>query len=389
VIQEYNTIQLSTIVEPIRLSHLTDITGLQFFDNGEDRSVWLQYLPLGTYEHPTHGTIEITHDRVKKFVSNFDEKVREQDLDIDYDHKLLDTKAAGWIKAAEDRGEEGLWVQVDFTDSAYDALKKKEYRYFSAEFADEWTHPKNGTTFEDVMFGGAITNRPFIKDILPINLSEFIRETTKESVESMDAKLKASLVKIYKLNEDATDEEVVAAAQAVQETSPETEEVVEEEMVEETVDTVTVELSEMAKTNPAIKILLAEREENRTRMAALEMANRLSETTVKLNALGETGKYAIPHSLSEKARDIIVSLPAKQGDAVLGLIGDFAQVGLVELGERGKRNPLEDSLSSAENFAAEVVKFSEEKSVSFAEAALAVAATDPSGFAAYRSASTN
>jgi phage I-like protein len=374
----------------IKFSHLSDITTLQFNDAEDDRKVWLQYLPLGTYEHPTHGEIKIDSQRVKRFVANFKRRVREQDLDIDYDHKILDTKAAGWITDAEDRDEAGLWVQVDFTEPAYQSLKKKEFKYFSAEFADSWTHPKTSQTFIDVMFGGAITNRPFIKDILPINLSEFVGENFTESVGSMDPKLKASLVKLYKLSEDATDEEVLEAVETAAET-PEvtTEEPTAEEVTEETPSEEEIQLSELAKTNPAIKVLLAEREESRSRMAALEMANRLSETTVKLAQLNENGKFAIPPALSDKARDIIVSLPVKQGNAVLDLVGDFAQVGLVELGERGKRNPNDDNVSLAEQFTASVAKFAEERKISFAEAALAVAASDSNGFAAYRSASTN
>src|SRR5262245_39533640 len=138
------------------------------FDN---ESTWIQAMPLGTYNHPIWGTMTFTPERVDTFVKNFNDRVRGTDIDIDYDHKVKTDKAAGWVKAAENRGASGLWIKVEWTPDALKALRNKEYRYFSPEYADEWTSPK-GDTYRDVLVGGALTNRPFLKDILPINLSE-------------------------------------------------------------------------------------------------------------------------------------------------------------------------------------------------------------------------
>ena len=81
-----------------------DLSGVQFNEEDTSRTIWLQALPLGTYDHPVHGEIKITPERIKRFADNINNKVRGQDLDIDYDHKAIDTKAAGWVQAAEDRG---------------------------------------------------------------------------------------------------------------------------------------------------------------------------------------------------------------------------------------------------------------------------------------------
>jgi hypothetical protein len=400
--QNVPTIKLSE--EATLLSHLVDLGSVQLADTGN--AVWLQYLPLGLYDHPVHGEINITPQRIANFVKNFNDKVREQDLDVDYEHKQLDTKAAGWIKAAEDRGPEGLWVQVDFTDPAMQALRNKEYKYFSAEFADAWKHPKTKTKHKDVMFGGALTNRPFIKDIMPINLSELLGEPHKQydpnQGVSMDPKLKASLIKLYKLSEDATDEQVAeaveAGAPAPVEPKAETDDEKKARLIKEAeelglkVDEAVKEpelaqLSELAKTNPALQVLLAEREETRTRMQALEVGNKLSETTIKLNAMNETGKFAIPPAVHKTVRDLVVRLNDKDGEDVLALLKQFTDLGLVELGERGRtREP--GTGSEGEDFTSRIMKLAEKDGIDFVEASLQIAAQDPEGFAAYRSEST-
>ena len=49
----------------------------------------------------------------------------------------------------------------------------KEWKYFSLEWDDVWEHP-DGIVYEDVVMGGALTNRPVAKNIMPINFSEIL-----------------------------------------------------------------------------------------------------------------------------------------------------------------------------------------------------------------------
>src|SRR4029077_1534061 len=49
------------------------------------------------------------------------------------------------------------------------------WRYFSADFTDVWTDPQ-GVEHQDVLFGGGLTNRPYMKNLLPVNLSELLPE---------------------------------------------------------------------------------------------------------------------------------------------------------------------------------------------------------------------
>jgi phage I-like protein len=153
-----------------RFGYFVDLSTIQLSD---DRPSWIQAMPLGKYKHPFFGDIEITPERVKRFSDNVNNKVRGTDLDIDYDHKMTSGEAAGWVTAADARTD-GLYLLVDWTPKARQSIREKAYRYFSPEFTDEWEHPKTSVKYKDVIFGGGITNRPFLKDIAPINASELV-----------------------------------------------------------------------------------------------------------------------------------------------------------------------------------------------------------------------
>jgi len=160
---------------PISAGYLVDLRGVQFDDAAS--TTWIHSMTVGEYDHPLHGKISITPERIQRFADNINNRIRGIDLDIDYDHKAHDGSAAGWVQSAQTRPN-GLWLLVKWTQTAYQKLKEGAYRYFSPEFHDEWKHPQSGQTFKDVLFGGAITNRPFLKDILPINMTEFINSAS-------------------------------------------------------------------------------------------------------------------------------------------------------------------------------------------------------------------
>lgn len=156
------------------VSYLVDLTSYKF---EEGKPTWIQALPLGTWHHPQFGEITVTPERVARFAANVNGGVRGQDLNIDYDHQT--GEAAGWVRAAEDRAQDGLWLSVEWTPTARSQLQEKKYRYFSPEYQDEWEHPATKAKLSDVLFGGALTNRPFLKGIMPINLSEAFAEANK------------------------------------------------------------------------------------------------------------------------------------------------------------------------------------------------------------------
>lgn len=167
------------------VSYLVDLSTVTLSEENGVASSWVHALPVGMYKHPMYGEIKITPERVKRFAENVNVKVRGIDESINYVHNNNDV-AAGWTKKAEAR-ENGVWLFVEWVKDAAQAIKEKKWRYFSAEYQDEWEDPK-GNKYQDVILGGALTNRPFMKNLVPINLSEMTVDNAFELVSAISGK---------------------------------------------------------------------------------------------------------------------------------------------------------------------------------------------------------
>jgi hypothetical protein len=363
-----------------------DISGIQFTD---EKSYWIQAYPFNTYTHPTYGEIKFDMERAQRMLSNLKNRVRGQDLDIDYDHKEKDTRAAGWIKDGEIRSD-GLWIQVEFTETALDAVKKREFRYFSPEYADEWENPMDKKKYQDVLFGGALTNRPFLKDILPINLSELVND--KESGGTLDPM--KEMYKLLGLPEDATPEQALEKVQAQSKGDPpKPEPKTEPEKEPETVTATEppAEVKKFLEENPAVAAFFGETTKALTetftkRISTLETANRLSEVNMQLSELANGKERVIAPASLEQIRDAVIGLPREQGDAVIKAFKEVVDKGVVELGEKGETKKGKES-STTHEFADKVDAWLKENSdKNYLDAVEAVQLAEPELAAAYRDA---
>lgn len=153
----------------------------------------VQVFRVGKFNHPRYGEFEITPLTLQEMKQNFDNKIRGVDIAFDYFHNS-DEEASGWptdLYLSEDLNE--LWARVDWTPKARQKLSEREIRYFSPDFAFQWEDPETGQTFKNVLFGGGLTNRPFVKDMAAIVATEQEREQMK--LEELETKL-------VKLSED-------------------------------------------------------------------------------------------------------------------------------------------------------------------------------------------
>jgi len=94
----------------------------------------IQLIPFG-YHVTSKGDFLLDEEALKLVVSTFDAQVN--DLVVDYEHQTLSGKeapAAGWIKKLMNRGRQGLWGLVDWTDRARAYLGRNEYHYLSPVF---------------------------------------------------------------------------------------------------------------------------------------------------------------------------------------------------------------------------------------------------------------
>lgn len=88
------------------------------------------------------------------------------DLVIDYEHQSLsgsEAPAAGWVKELVDRGEDGIWAKVTWTERARGYLESREYRYISPVVL---IRKSDGRAVE--LLGAALTNLPAIDGMVPV-----------------------------------------------------------------------------------------------------------------------------------------------------------------------------------------------------------------------------
>lgn len=157
----------------------------------------IQLLRVGTFFHEGKA-IEVTKKDLMRMIVNFDENVRGIDLMLDFSHDSH-KEAAAWFESiylSED-GQE-LWGKVEWTEGGSESVRKKEYRYISADF--NFTYIDNETLKDHgpTLLGAGLTNRPVVKKMTPTILSEnnnFNKDNgmTPEEIKTMkdeNAKLK-------------------------------------------------------------------------------------------------------------------------------------------------------------------------------------------------------
>lgn len=360
----------------------------------ETNQSWIQALPLGDYEHPIHGTISVTPERVARFVENVKTKARGQDLDIDYDHKERSGEAAGWVKDAADRGTDGLWLLVEWTKDAAQKIKNKAYRYFSPEFVDEWEHPKTKTVFKDVLFGGGITNRPFLKDILPINMTEVFEyaspHKSNEGGSTVTPEQIKAAAKKLGLAEDATEDQVYEAIEGLEFDDSEQ----EEQQPAIAATEVPADIIKLAESSPGMKQFIEAFQGVQKQLGETTVALQLAENTNRITKLAELAKskgYALPPAVQEEMVKALTETSGNKqlSDVVFKSFEATLEAQLKQLGEKGHLRPVpneDDEKSAAIQLNEKVVKLREtNKDLDYAGAVASIAATDPELYDRYRS----
>lgn len=381
-----------------KISYLIELNSLNFSTDTSNSdaaaSSWIQAMPLGKYSHPVYGEINITPEKVARFADNVNRKVRGTDLDIDYDHKEYNGEAAGWVKQAEPRTD-GLWILVEWTAKAWEAIKSKAYRYFSPEFDDEWSNPKTGEKYTDVLFGGGITNRPFLKDILPLNLSEKFSEL--EGEKNMTPEQIKELFALLGL-EDGADFEAMKAKFAEltakkDDTEPKNDDpehnnsdqapVNENNLVAALSEADVKKLSE----NPVTAKLLAAMEAQNKQLIeqGLQFKEmKIKETVSKLNeTTAKTGRGLTPNTQTALT-EIFRVADDKTASLVTKLFENFVNgSATVKLSEPRISDP--SDRNNVKKFSDRVSEIAKEKNIEYREAALIAASeVDSDSFNTYR-----
>jgi phage I-like protein len=232
----------------------------------------VQILRVGSFKHPKYGQFDITSETLSEFKRNFDARVRGIDVAFDYFHKS-DEEAAGWPEGLElrENGTELWGINVEWTPTAQQKLADKEIRYFSPDFAFKWEDPESGNVYNNVLFGGGLTNRPFVKEMKAIVADELQGEIYMNELEKAQAALKLSEEKVTKLSE----EKVAMEKQMADMPKPDKVQALEQQIA--------ALQAELAKEKQAGEVAMAEKKK-------LEEAAKLSEKEKEFNVLLSEGK---------------------------------------------------------------------------------------------------
>lgn len=233
----------------------------------------VQVLRVGKFKHPSYGDFEITPKVLAEMKTNFDARVRGIDISFDYYHDS-DKDAAGWPTALElsSDGTE-LWaINVDWTPEATKKLSDRALRYFSPDFAFKYVDPETGKSYSNVLLGGGLTNRPFVKEMKAIVAAENkTGANDMNELEKAQAALKLSEEKVVKLTE-----EKAAAETKLADMAPKSK-----------IEELTAKIAELQKE------LEAEKAKGETVLAEktkVEEEKKLAEKTAKFNLMLSEGK---------------------------------------------------------------------------------------------------
>ena len=170
---------------------------------------WVQVFPQGMVKS-TKGDFTVDSESATLIMNWF--KQRGNDLVIDYEHQTLEgvqAPASGWVKEFADRGADGIWARVDWTEKAKEYIANKEYRYFSPVVVVR-SRDRKAVALHSI----GLTNAPAISGMKPI-----VNKDGKDENEEDDGmELLALIAGILGLGADATEETVVAALKALKET---------------------------------------------------------------------------------------------------------------------------------------------------------------------------
>lgn len=131
----------------------------------------IQVVPTGTWDHPMYGEMKIGPTEIAKFVENFKAKVR-LDLPITAGHDNGmsggELPAIAWFTDLIDRGVNGLYAVVKWTAEGQKLLTEGAFKYFSPEFYEQYEDPETRQKYDYVLVGGALTNKPYFKELEPV-----------------------------------------------------------------------------------------------------------------------------------------------------------------------------------------------------------------------------
>jgi phage I-like protein len=342
----------------------------------------IQIARTGIWFHPWYGEMVIADETLQNFVDHFYAGTTGYDLSVDQEHEPSGG-AAGWFRELSKRGDQ-LWAEIEWTPLGAQLLRDQVYRYFSIEYATVHQDDETGVKTPNVLQGGALTNRPYIKGMAPVMLFEpeaglaFWPQQEGSPVETitLSEELRTRLgLDSAEITVDQLQEAIDAALEAADadddadggepdpEPAPETRELTEE----------SVRLLDASN-----RRLTEENRQLTQRVTALETTNR--ETRWASYRDGKIREGRLTMALSEQFEALYMAEPER----ATAIIDAMPQ--LIDLGEHGSGGTGEHDDDPASRMLSEVRKHQAENSgVTFEAALKAVQLAQPDLAKAYTS----
>lgn len=169
----------------------------------------IQVIPYGTTTTPK-GAFTLDETNAPAVVAAF--AMKKNQMVIDYEHQTLqgtEAPAAGWITKLIDKGKDGIWAAVEWTQKARQYIANKEYKYVSPVF-----YTRLSDTKVLGLINVALTNQPNIDGMVPLvnKAGYYIQTENKE-----DTTMFKDLLKLLGLPEAATEQDAIVVVNKLKE----------------------------------------------------------------------------------------------------------------------------------------------------------------------------
>lgn len=325
----------------------------------DNRTIEIPVAPANaTYKHPWFGKIEFNSKVLGQFMQNFRDNVLGVDIALDISHKP-DAGAIGWFTDLVDKGAQGLWAVVEMTDEGMDLVRQRKFKYISPEFATRWKNPRTGEAHDNVLFGAAVTNRPFLKDmdaLLVFDDQVVPLESLDLSDEGGEQNMDPKIYELLGLSADADDAVVLSTIEAL------------------------VTASQSSQEEDDKHKQFAEMFPDQAKQLA-DMQTRLQEATVNELLTDWTSRaHSLPPVVLDDVRDFRILLTGESAERFDALMAKLTETGTVPLSLKGSTNASEDAEGAEEDPTlefAEIVEGHVTAGMSYAEAMTKAAKENP------------
>jgi phage I-like protein len=329
----------------------------------------IQVVPTGEWSHPVYGEMEITPATIAEFVKNYKEGVRLRiPITAGHDNGMNggELPAVGWFTDLIDKGVKGLYAFVEWTEEGRRLLESRAFKYFSPEFYEEYSDPQTGEKRGHVLVGGALTNKPYFKELKPVaafSEPDIMRQFTddmnlKDILSKKPEELSAEEKAFVKQNEgELTTEQKEQFKSAIGDAGGETDEQKAERETKEAADAAAAAAAEAAteverqasERNKGKVITMSEAEATALRTAANQGAKAFAEVE-KMKVTEEVKKLVFSAGNAEsrllpKQQEATVALMLSMSEAqrkdfraFLTGLPKLDQKLFSEVGDAGKEN---------------------------------------------------